>query len=263
MKDLIYWLIIVVLFSLLSSDIGQYNDLLLDNWAFAGTIVSIILAVIAILYTFDQSSTTVSSTKKLEESANRVEEVTKDLEGSNINDTISELEQRLSRLIAEIQHSITENVSTNIEGLKTLFGENKNKNTLDKSVQVLNEKGMKEYLEKNLNTSTAEGLVLLGAYQLQKHNKKYSVELVNKYFKELFPSDTDNETNFFVGVFHGHLKSYKGLNVLDYEFEGEEAEITFLSKIVLNEIEELINSPSWQGADEYKTLYKVFVQDNY
>lgn len=257
MKDLIYWLIIVVLFSLLSSDIGQYNDLLLDNWAFAGTIVSIILAVIAILYTFDQSSTTVASTKKLEESANRVEEATKELEGTNINDTINELEQRLSLLIGEIQHSITENVSTNIEGLKTLFGESGSRNTLDKSVQILDEIGLKRYLETKLNIMTSEGFVLLFAYKLQKNNKKYSTELIRKFFRKLYPHDLDNEIEYFVGLFHGQLKMYKALNLLDYEFVDNQADISIISDTVLNEIEIFISDPSFEKDEEEYEEYQV------
>ncbi|PFD01867.1 hypothetical protein CN995_10120 [Bacillus cereus] len=93
-KDLAYWLIIIILFAV-SSYTYKYssNDAVITHWGFAGTIVSIILAIIAIVYTFFDNFTSKSSHQKLEESADRIKDITKKLDSNNLVDSSNKIEE--------------------------------------------------------------------------------------------------------------------------------------------------------------------------
>ncbi|MED1284417.1 hypothetical protein [Bacillus mycoides] len=93
-KDLAYWLIIIILFAV-STYTYKYssNDDVITHWGFAGTIVSIILAIIAIVYTFFDNFTSKSSHQKLEESADRIKDITKKLDSNNLVDSSNKIEE--------------------------------------------------------------------------------------------------------------------------------------------------------------------------
>ncbi|HDR4424675.1 TPA: hypothetical protein QCP92_000210 [Bacillus cereus] len=98
-KDLAYWLIIIILFAV-STYTYKYssNDDVITHWGFAGTIVSIILAIIAIVYTFFDNFTSKSSHQKLEESADRIKDITKKLDSNNLVDSSNKIEEIGSKL---------------------------------------------------------------------------------------------------------------------------------------------------------------------
>ncbi|PEJ52827.1 hypothetical protein [Bacillus wiedmannii] len=98
-KDLAYWLIIIILFAV-STYTYKYstNENVIAHWGFAGTIVSIILAIIAIVYTFFDNFTSKSSHQKLEESADRIKDITKKLDSNNLVDSSNKIEEIGSKL---------------------------------------------------------------------------------------------------------------------------------------------------------------------
>ncbi|HDR4864611.1 TPA: hypothetical protein QCR55_000943 [Bacillus cereus] len=93
-KDLAYWLIIIILFAV-STYTYKYssNSDVITHWGFAGTIVSIILAIIAIVYTFFDNFTSKSSHQKLEESADKIKNITKKLDSNNLVDSSNKIEE--------------------------------------------------------------------------------------------------------------------------------------------------------------------------
>lgn len=250
------------MFSLLSSDVGQVESLVLDNWTFAGTIVSIILAVIAILYTFDQSSTTVTSTKKLEESASRVETATKELENNNVKIVVSELEERLHRIIQEMQHGIQNDININIgKPLENLLNLNNNKTPFNKNAQILNEDEWGKYVVENTKTDTnkelnVEGLTLFYIYFLYVNEKQYSLNATKKWLRKM--DYEESEVILGSGVIHGEIRLLQAFNVLEVIYLEEESEVSkiiSINEILKKHIEEIIEKPE----EEIEYLLKNFV----
>ncbi|MEK4425152.1 hypothetical protein [Solibacillus sp. FSL K6-1523] len=241
-KDLVYWLIFVMLISFLSSDIGQFERLVLDNWAFAGTVVSIILAVIAILYTFDQSSTTVASTKKLEESAKRVEIATKGLENNNVDTLITDLENRLTDLLKEMHQGIDENINTKFAPLKDLEYFRNSQPFLDKNLQILSDEGWRRYLNNNIVIGlNLEGLTLLYSYFLYENDLDYSIEKTEGWILEI--TREENRVKEYLGLINGQMRLFSSFNVFDYKQIDEQARVSeFISynEVVFEEIKSIV-----------------------
>ncbi|WP_342530125.1 hypothetical protein MKY80_15635 [Lysinibacillus sp. FSL R5-0849] len=192
-------------------DIGQYESLILDNWAFAGTIVSIILAVIAILYTFDQSSTTVASTKKLEESANRVEVTTKELKNNNVKMVVSELEEKLSNILSKMQNEITNEFRA-----FSLFSEQKVDNSPVDINLNMSDEDWKKYVHKNITKDlTFEGLFISYAYYLFIHKKNYNFQSTVEWFENMGMDKSGSEIGNY--IVQGRFMLLKSFNIINYE----------------------------------------------
>ncbi|MET3291834.1 UNVERIFIED_CONTAM: flagellar biosynthesis chaperone FliJ [Brevibacillus sp. OAP136] len=110
-KDLCYIIaiLICVIVSIFTIKLGD-NQNVINYFGFAGTLISIILAVVALIYSFYQSSTYENSTSKLDNSANKIEEATLKLESvSDIKEVTSELQETYTQLnmkVHEIQNII-------------------------------------------------------------------------------------------------------------------------------------------------------------
>lgn len=103
-KDLIYWLIIVSinLVWILTCRFGN-NSTVLNYFSFAATTVSIILAVIAIIYSFYVSAQSMTINDKLVFAADRIEGVTNILERTGLDisaasDNLSDIDSRIDEL---------------------------------------------------------------------------------------------------------------------------------------------------------------------
>ncbi|WP_281659445.1 hypothetical protein [Halobacillus sp. Cin3] len=111
-KDMTYWIIILVLFSIGAFTVYYGSDKdVISHIGFGGTIVSILLALIAIIYSFYQSNTYENATHKLDTSAVKIEEATNKL--SNV----SEVEKVVDEFKVEVQ-----DMRTSIHGLETILG---------------------------------------------------------------------------------------------------------------------------------------------
>lgn len=79
-KDLIYWIIILVLaiITIFTVKLGDNPDVI-GYLGFGGTIVSILLAVVALIYSFIQTAASGNTTAILEDSAKKIESVTNSL----------------------------------------------------------------------------------------------------------------------------------------------------------------------------------------
>lgn len=107
-KDLVYWLIISVIFLIGSLTVNvQSNEQLIDRTNFASTIASIILAVIAIIYTFYQSITNTANEYKLNSSIDKIDNASNAItENITILTDSSKEITNLKHLVAELDERI-------------------------------------------------------------------------------------------------------------------------------------------------------------
>jgi len=116
----VYLLSIIVLVMTVKIETGSE---VIDYVGFAGTLISILLALVAIIYSFFQSYLNQSSTSRLSETVNKVEESFKNVESYENN--IKSMESALNISIEEIGLTSTEIKSTldSIEELKCTIEE--------------------------------------------------------------------------------------------------------------------------------------------
>lgn len=110
-KDLLYWLLIICL-GAISLFTFRYKDAteVISHWSFAGTIVSIILAVIAIGFTLFQTLTSELSSEKITKSAEKIEEITNKLDTQSIVES-SEIMKDAAEYLKEKMESIEEKLN--------------------------------------------------------------------------------------------------------------------------------------------------------
>ncbi|PFN08262.1 hypothetical protein [Bacillus cereus] len=126
-KDLAYWLIIIILFAV-STYTYKYstNENVIAHWGFAGTIVSIILAIIAIVYTFFDNFTSKSSHQKLEESADKIKDITKKLDSNSLVDSsnkIGEISVQLEFIMNNMDRKL-KGINTELTSMKGMHAQN-------------------------------------------------------------------------------------------------------------------------------------------
>ncbi|WP_025114152.1 hypothetical protein [Lysinibacillus fusiformis] len=111
-KDLLYWLLIICLGSI-SLFTYQYkeNSEVIDHWGFAGTIVSIILAVVAIGFTLFQTLSSNLSSEKIADSADKIEKATLNLDPSILQENSTIMRDAAEFLKTEIDY-IKKNLDT-------------------------------------------------------------------------------------------------------------------------------------------------------
>lgn len=87
-KDLLYWLLIICL-GTISLFTFRYKNAteVISHWGFAGTIVSIILAVVAIGFTLFQTLSSNLSSEKITVSAEKIEEATLNLDSKTLSES--------------------------------------------------------------------------------------------------------------------------------------------------------------------------------
>lgn len=111
-KDLLYWLLIVCL-GTISLFTFRYKDAteVISHWGFAGTIVSIILAVIAIGFTLFQTLTSELSSEKITKSAEKIEDITNKLDTRSIvksSEIMKDAAEYLKENMASIEEKLNE-----------------------------------------------------------------------------------------------------------------------------------------------------------
>jgi len=135
-KDLAYWVIILAGTNILAFTGRLAHDTTLLNYvSFAGTVTSIILAVVAIIYSYYQSSTFENTTSKLENSADVINDVTEELRAFNIEtltndvkttiDTVDNKLIALNETIHNIEYSfsqVTSSLENQVHEIQNGFG---------------------------------------------------------------------------------------------------------------------------------------------
>ncbi|MED4782700.1 hypothetical protein [Brevibacillus choshinensis] len=104
-KDLYYiiTILISIVIAVLTIRLGD-NQNVINYFGFAGTLVSIILAIVALIYAFYQSSTYESTSSKLDSSAKKIEEATQHLEKVNeLNEVTATLKETYNLISSRVQ----------------------------------------------------------------------------------------------------------------------------------------------------------------
>lgn len=122
-KDLIYWLIIVMV-CVISHYTYKYKDSseLISHWSFGGTIVSIILAIIAIVYTFYDNFTSKSSVQQLDNSSQKIKEITEKLDSShlvNSSNKIGDISVQLESIMENMGNKL-KNINTELTSIQKM-----------------------------------------------------------------------------------------------------------------------------------------------
>ncbi|MEK5332002.1 hypothetical protein [Lysinibacillus sp. FSL W8-0992] len=144
-KDILYWLLLFCL-GAISLFTYQYSGdkNVISHWGFAGTIVSIILAVVAIGFTLFQTLSSNLSSEKIAEAAFRIESVSKNLDYKRISESSEIMNKSATYLKEQIPL-----IKNEIEELK-------------KGQEIQNSKLglLDDYFDTNQNNSTAHLLSL-------------------------------------------------------------------------------------------------------
>lgn len=216
-KDLIYWLLFVVMIWLLTSN----YDVTLSKWSFAGTIISIILAVIAIIYSFDQSSTTLYSTRKLEESSQKIETVTQLLEKTSINKLFSNLEARIESLNQSFDENIKTNLIVHQKNMENILKNNITNVKIGNDIQILSKEQWKEFLIGSLtdsvNKTSMTTVCLIYCYLVFIKGKELNFNRLGIHVNsKINHTDSTFASTFektLEGVFDGSFMAFTSLNV--------------------------------------------------
>ncbi|PFJ00314.1 hypothetical protein [Priestia megaterium] len=275
-KDMTYWIIILILF-IVGSFTFYYgsNKSMVSHIGFGGTIVSILLAVIAIIYSFYQSSTYESTTYKLDTSAQKIEEATTQLSDvseikvvlESFKDEVKEINESIIDL-----KEISNTIGNGVDSMKESFEDTRK--TIYESVTpnsqgyaVVEEREFSiEFFKKTLEGGGNLPLFTLmlcnQAFEndikkvnLAKWNKRYitrnNVEYAAEAYREL--------ANGFRNVQLGFLSAFSGAGFLDVQFVKEGfIQINHingnLSKAIVNTVASLSNEKI-----EDKSLYDFFM----
>lgn len=124
-KDLLYWLLIICL-TAISGITYQYSGDkdALSHWSFAGTIVSIILAVVAIGFTLFQTLASNLSSEKIAVSAEKIEKASNGLNAEELNKA-GEIITRVSSDILNFNETLQNQIHQLNEELTSMKNEQK------------------------------------------------------------------------------------------------------------------------------------------
>lgn len=238
-KDLIYWLTIMIMIWLLTSN----YDVTLSKWSFAGTIISIILAVLAIIYSFDQSSTTLYSTRKLEESSEKLEETSKNIENvsaalknTTFDDLFLKLEQKIESLNTTFDERMKNNLSEHHDHLIEKLLNTNTKISGATNIDVFSKDEWLKILDKAFLGHPQ--LVYTLVYPYLSYKKGLRVDYVS-LVRELFKT-ADKETLADIAcTLNGGYLVFVNLEVFSTEIKDTKM-INFVSKNLSEAIEPLI-----------------------
>ncbi|AKP75272.1 hypothetical protein AS52_00251 [Priestia megaterium Q3] len=224
-RDFFYivgFLIITIIF-IISGRLPHEADIV-DYVGFAGTIVSILLAVVAIIYSFYQSSTYENVNSKLDNSAHKIEKATQELSDvseikgliDEFKDEVSEIKTSmvgLNEVVSTIDNQVT-HINKNWEETKTNIMKTV---TVNKEVSVENESFLtKEYFEKLLGNGGILQIYSLYVIdrKLASNNKVIDLNKFNKiYVKEILKYDKDeDDKRYFDNILYvqvGFIMGYK------------------------------------------------------
>jgi hypothetical protein len=120
-KDLAYWIIFLIGFNIFALSGKLSHDTTLINYiGFAGTLLSIVLAIIAIIYSYFQSSSFENTKFKLDQSVEKIEEASSSLSKMNkieeltasISASVNNFETNLASSITDLQSGLTQLAGT-------------------------------------------------------------------------------------------------------------------------------------------------------
>lgn len=226
-----YWIIGILLFIivlLLTKHYGADEETV-SYIGFAGTLISIILAVIAIIYSFYQSSVYDNSTRSLNESSIRIKKLVKDVSISfnklsssieNINELklITKSLENSIKVIEEVSCDIQGGVNETKEEIKyiknkfTLF-DNTEKNTINSNQIIYSEDQIKNIMSSFV---FVHRIVLCALYKAYIHKKEFNLRaLVEHYICEADLKTSEEFQESFYVSFLTVVQTFKTFNILN------------------------------------------------
>lgn len=275
-KDMTYWIIILILFMVGSFTVYYGSDKnMVSHIGFGGTIVSILLAVIAIIYSFYQSSTYESTTYKLDTSAKQIEEATQQL--SNVSEIKAVLENFKGE-VKEINDSITDlkeisnNIGNGINSMRKSFEDTK-KNlllNLDSSFESMNvdDSDFSEgFMDKVLDNGGKYPLFTLILFNElnEKEISHLSLKKWNDYFvtNELSYSDESERIGLvqrFSNIQIGLITAFKQIGLVEVIFVNEDIiQIKDVNEALANSVERKVETlKTAERKDDYEFIMEMY-----
>lgn len=230
-KDLLYWLIILCL-GAISCLTFQYsgNKNAVSHWGFAGTIVSIILAVVAIGFTLFQTLASNLSSEKIAVSADKIEKASN---GLNVNELMKagEIINNVSNNILIHNDKLQNQVHDLNEELKSLKTEHKKYYSMLDSFIVNSSNNKSDDINVNLSEKDfinqiykelpfMQQFVIYTLFKFQENDLKFPDRPTPKeeFFKKFSEFKKINDNQFFDGVnFATFLAVMSWLSILGYD----------------------------------------------
>ncbi|MEO2260426.1 hypothetical protein ABGV43_26345 [Paenibacillus amylolyticus] len=205
-KDLVYWILILVLviITVLTIRLGDNSDVI-SYVGFGGTIASILLAIVALIYSFFQAATSINTTTVLQDSAKRIEDVTKKLDKvDDIKEITKQLESSLREMM-EIKSNIIE-TSVSIE---------KGIHEVSQLGQALSQKIESKVIEVSNGDNSSDSITLEVSFTYLEFLLIYSLILAS-----------DNKREFNISKFSDFIYSKNGKSEeFRYFTKGEKADV--------------------------------------
>ncbi|MBA9029456.1 hypothetical protein [Peribacillus huizhouensis] len=276
-KDLGYWILILIgliciILTLKLSD----NASAVDYIGFAATLTSLLLSVVAIIYSFYQNSTYTSTSEKLESSANKIKKITRELaavsevrsileemklESQNFNHSLISLQQ----VVSTIENGVSE-VKGNLSNANLAMFQQFDKESSKQSSSEINFINFEAFLN-SLNSYSVMTFYL----HLQIHNRKLKLnsrEFLEWYIRNFtFPEVTidDSAVQFYRAMIQGTLLVYEQqLNLFSVNMDTtNDAMITKFNpefeKALNAKVKELLASKD-DKAIKYRNIINDFIE---
>lgn len=249
------------------------NEKLTNYISFAGTLISIVLAILAIIYSYYQNSTYENSTTKLNESANNIKELTEKVENSinvltekiektnNLDTTIKTISTVLDTvrdMASDIQqqHQITnkkiENFGNNLINLSRPM------NNKDTDINITYTKEQLYIIAKD---SSYEVLSLF--YYISKCYKNNKYINMTDFTKMMYNNFKDSEEMALRGIFAGYLNAFHTFNILtlDINRETHQMFIKYFNEEFINTIEDEIISNKELTLEKKNLKFGVLIEN--
>lgn len=227
--------LVIVIISITSERLSD-NINVVDYVGFAGTIVSILLAVIAIIYSFYQSSTYENSTQKLDTTANKIEQITNELsEVAEISGNIKYLKETVDKI---------NNIVTNIEAnLYEEINQKPQPDVINSNIKAntLNNFNYDERFFENVasNLTVLAAIAVVWIQKSYKENVPFNIKDCTKYFIEDIMQEGENSVRLYgienaingLIIAYEHLFFFKLNKINENEFKVEDFDKNFAKVI--------------------------------
>lgn len=272
-KDLGYWILILVgiIVTILTVKLAD-NATAVDYIGFAGTITSILLAVVALMYSFYQNNAYESTTQQLESSSKKIKKAVKELDQvSELKEIVTEIRNESSSIAMSIKglhetvgtvESVIHTVNSNLEDTRQdLF---KNFNFKSENSNVNN--GFTDIKQLIANLNMTAFTVLYTCYVAHDRNIQINtMKFTQLYMDEFWPgSKEDNMFDRLTVLVMGILFMFSEFGIFDFEYGSRLTINQFNSEIgdeVMNRVNEILESTDGKPKEYIKKINK-FISEN-
>ncbi|MCK6251265.1 hypothetical protein [Pseudomonas fragi] len=227
--------------------------------SFAGTLVSIMLGLIAIIYSFVQSISQSTSVVEIREQVERL--IVAGNEISESGKMIHSASQEVNGLVGDLASKVIENTSTSMEVLGSVSKLTSELNLSSSSIHVRKTSEVADGVSeagKSISILDSDRVVIrlmtLCTYEAAK--RKYTVSQAEKLILPELGKNTDVNVNFLVGAFNAVILAIEGEGYTSFDEESIEDDVIKVSEKFNVRMKELI--PETMSGDE--PLFNQFWQ---